>query len=363
MISIKMFVSASFQTGDERLEILSNILRKNNVFEFQLIRPCSPESQDNSTRAVLKALLDSQLLLVDGTSDLTYLTGIEMALAKTWKIPTYTIAKDSGAISQKVYNQPLSLNRDILHEFSEHIFSSIESFAEYLIEIYHGNKLSILNHDIDTENTLDRLLSFDAGYDEGYSKISNFWGLHPASLVTKCADLLKNMDINTEKKCLDLGCGTGKNAIYLWQCGFNVDAMDASYWAISEAKKRCTDINWKVGDIRKFEYTKESYSAILMTGCLHCLSTMNEIQQVVCAAQEATAPGGFNVLSAFNLGQQDLSGHAPSFSPTLLSHEKYLDMYREWKIIYSSDTIQSDIHPHNNIIHKHSITRILAQKI
>ena len=80
-------------------------------------------------------------------------------------------------------------------------------------------------------------------------------------------------------------------------------------------------------------------------------------------AQAVTTQYGYHVLSAFNSGLQDLSGHAQSFSPTLLTHEEYVDMYKGWNIISSSNLVQEDIHPHNRIPHSHSITRILAQKL
>ena len=100
-----------------------------------------------------------------------------------------------------------------------------------------------------------------------------------------------------------------------------------------------------------------------MTGSLHCLSTKDEVLDVVNKAKLSTKIGGYNVLSAFNDEEQDLAGHASSFSPILLAHDEYAVLYQDWKIIECSNTILDDEHPHNHIKHKHSITRILAQRV
>lgn len=322
----------------------------------------SNNSQNSILRTTLELLLGSQIFLIDGTSPLTFQTGVEMAFAKNWKIPIYTILNrdlNSGSILELQHN----IAYRYVYELSNRVFPSLESFATYLIELDQNHHLFYPYPIIDSGKEIDKLLSFDGGYDEGYSVTSNFWGNHPASLVIRCADLLQNSDRNCQIKCLDLGCGTGKNSIYLSQHGFLVDAIDSSYWAIEEAKSVCPDVNWNVGDIRKLNFITQKYNAVLMTGSLHCLATISEVQHVVRSAQEITIAGGYNVLSAFNSDLQDLSGHAQSFSPILLSHQEYLDMYKDWRIIFCSNITQSDVHPHNNIVHKHSITRILAQKV
>ena len=321
----------------------------------------SDNSQNSTLRTMLELLLESQMLLVDGTSQLTYQTGIEMAFAKNWKIPIYTIANcDFSAGSILEVRDDLAFR--YMYELSERIFPSLELFAAYLIELDQNHHLFEPYPIIDSGKEIDKLLSFDGGYDEGYAVISNFWGNHPASLVIQCADLLQDPGRSRQMSCLDLGCGTGKNSIYLSQRGFYVDAIDASYWAIEEAKSVCPNVNWSVGDIRKLKFAFSQYDAVLMTGSLHCLATISDVQQVVRSAQEITVSGGYHVLSAFNSDLQDLSGHAQSFSPILLAHQEYLDMYKGWRIIFCSNVTQSDVHPHNNIVHKHSITRILAQK-
>jgi hypothetical protein len=67
------------------------------------------------------------------------------------------------------------------------------------------------------------------------------------------------------------------------------------------------------------------------------------------------------VICAFNDRFQDLSAH-PGFSPTTLNHNIYLDIFSDLETIQAHDRDLHEIHPHNGILHTHSMTRILARK-
>jgi hypothetical protein len=66
-------------------------------------------------------------------------------------------------------------------------------------------------------------------------------------------------------------------------------------------------------------------------------------------------------MCAFNSRSQDLRAH-PGFRPTLLDHASYERAFCGWNLIESSDRDLVERHPHNDIEHSHSLTRILAQR-
>lgn len=148
-------------------------------------------------------------------------------------------------------------------------------------------------------------MSFDGGYDDGYVSSRQFWGEKPANAVQKVAKFYDE-SVTKTTLVLDAGCGHGKNSIYLSNKGFKVDSFDASYYAIQEARERNQNVNWRVCDIRKFN-SEKMYDIILMTGSLHCLHSKTEIFNVIKNMQSYTVVGGYNVLSAFNSGYQDMS--------------------------------------------------------
>lgn len=57
---------------------------------------------------------------------------------------------------------------------------------------------------------------------------------------------------------LDIGCGTGKDAAYLADSGWNVTAIDVSSIAIDRARARSAAVHWHVADL-----TRPSATAVL----------------------------------------------------------------------------------------------------
>ena len=341
-----------------------NYIKSHLSFAVELRNMQNAHTQKNlDTEKHLKedfmTLLNSDIVLVNTKTPSDINTGSELLLAKLYKIPVFVICPKESA-----YRKQLSRDQEwidpFIYELSDKIFESLPQAISYINKLHELGKLQT-QRKIDVLDFLDRLYGFDAGYDEGYMNVEKFWGDKPAGLVQLAAKLLKDRKIDNAL-CLDLGCGHGKNSIFLAQNGFNVTAIDASYYSIKEAKSLNKTINWKVRDIRKIKCNKEKYDLIILTGSLHCLSTLDEVMEVVETVKLSTKTGGYNVLSAFNSDIQDLSGHSSDFNPLLLKHEDYVNMYSDWNILENSNRILNDEHPHNHIAHKHSITRLLVQK-
>lgn len=371
MDSIKLFLSGSVQkkfkntnsnckyweTDDEEY------LRKNLLFPCTLFNPNSLTvsffSPEMRCKEDFRAILQSDYIIVDATDKRGIGVGAEMVLAKMHNIPIFTICSQ-GSHYKNVFSGCEWIH-PLIFELSDKIFDSIVNLVDYLNEAFKLGKI-YPKQQLDSEDILNRLYAFDAGYDEGYTAVKSFWGDTPARLVQYAANLLKQ-NVQHNINCLDLGCGHGKNAIYLQKQGFNVTAFDASYYSIKEAQTTCKSVAWKVRDIRKFTVEPQKYDLILLTGSLHCLTTRQEVEELIEKVKISTQSGGYNVISAFNSDEQDLSGHSKNFHPILLSHIDYLNMYSNWHIVESTNTILEDKHPHNNIRHKHSITRLLVQNL
>jgi tellurite methyltransferase len=198
----------------------------------------------------------------------------------------------------------------------------------------------------------------DGGYDDGYRACPCFWGATPGSVLRW---LGTRVDLHGSR-VLDLGCGEGKNAVWLEGLGCTVTAVDVSGMAISNAKRAFPEsrVTWNVADAAAFEISESSWDLIVAYGLLHCLKKQ-EISQILDRIQNGVRPSGYNVVVTFNDRSQDLAGH-PGFRPTLLAHEWYAEKYSTWECLYLTDEDLHETHPHNNIPHSHSMTRIAARK-
>jgi tellurite methyltransferase len=200
----------------------------------------------------------------------------------------------------------------------------------------------------------------DGGYDQGYAGCSCFWGREPGSLIRTFLAKMEVRNLNV----LDLGCGEGKNAYAFARLRAKVVAIDCSDFAISNGKNEFRDaqIDWIVGDAGEYlRSTKTDFDVIIMYGLLHCLPSADRVTELIGLALNRTRPDGRHLVVAFNDGPHDLSAH-PGFSPTLLSHTFYLRQYARCIIEMESNSVLHESHPHNDIPHFHSVTRLVTRK-
>jgi len=200
------------------------------------------------------------------------------------------------------------------------------------------------------------------GYDDGYRNCPCFWGTEPGSLVRRLPEFVDSFD---GLHVLDAGCGEGKNAAALAQRGALVDAFDVSQYAVENGRRQWPElesIRWRVADARNEDLPAAHYDLVIAYGFTHCLADEAEIVDLVSKLQAAAKASALHVLVAFNDRRQELEAAHPGFHPTLLSHARYLDLYDGWEILVESDTDLTETHPHNQIEHTHSMTRLIARK-
>lgn len=105
-------------------------------------------------------------------------------------------------------------------------------------------------------------------------------------------------------KALDIGCGAGRNAIYLARVGFDVDAVDNAEEAIRWAKERGDEADASVRFVcgNALELTaRETYDFVYDSGCMHHLLPHRRIQYLDFVVG-ALKPGGFFGLTCFATG-------------------------------------------------------------
>ena len=91
------------------------------------------------------------------------------------------------------------------------------------------------------------------------------------------------------------------------------------------------------------------------------LNNYEEVKILIENCLNGLKTDGYMIVCAFNSREQDLSAH-PKFKPLLLKQKEYLNFFINHEIIFSSDKELHETHPHNNIPHKHSMTRLLIKK-
>jgi SAM-dependent methyltransferase len=103
-------------------------------------------------------------------------------------------------------------------------------------------------------------------------------------------------------RAIDLGCGHGRNAVFLAREGFAVEAVDYSQAAIDWAQERVAQAGVPVSLLRANVFDLElepgAYDLVYDSGCFHHIPPHRRAQYVEVVV-EALKPGGFFGLTCF----------------------------------------------------------------
>lgn len=184
------------------------------------------------------------------------------------------------------------------------------------------------------------------------------FGKEPNNSIIEFMNLLdKSWDV------LDVGCGDGKNALYLAQLGFKVDAFDLSENAISKLKRIAKSeqiyINAWVGDLCKFSFTKP-YDLIFSFGTLHFIEKCYW-RNFIINAKENTNIGGVHIIQLFT-NKLPASPDIAPFAVGLADENEIQELYNDWHIHQFKSYVFEDEHP-GIPKHFHASNKIIAQKI
>lgn len=105
-------------------------------------------------------------------------------------------------------------------------------------------------------------------------------------------------------RVLELGCGAGRNAIYMAEQGCMVDAVDLSQeainWGIERAKTNNVNVNFLCQSIFDLSLKPEAYDVIYDSGCFHHILPHRRIS-FLDMVKKGLKPGGYFGLVCFAL--------------------------------------------------------------
>ena len=107
----------------------------------------------------------------------------------------------------------------------------------------------------------------------------------------------------TPGRVLEIGCGTGTNAVYLAQQGYQVTAQDLSPRAIEQAKARAARegalVDFLTGDVLELADSSDPFPFVFDRGVYHIVRQV-DVERFVDVMSQLTAPGGLYLALAGN---------------------------------------------------------------
>lgn len=211
------------------------------------------------------------------------------------------------------------------------------------------------------ETTVDGLLGYQGApvskYDERYQEEGYYWGLNPNHL---CYDLMKLKPPARPYRVLEIGCGEGKDAVFLARCGYLVPAFDESGAGIDKARllaeKNGTRVDFFKANALDYQIEGE-YDIIYSSGFFDYLTDGVKLE-FTAMLKEHTAVGGLNVINAFVekpfIRKKDGQQKTPWRSGELFT------CYHDW-LFHRCDEIVFDCNS-GGIPHQHCMDVLIAEK-
>ncbi|PJG53679.1 class I SAM-dependent methyltransferase [Bradyrhizobium sp. CB1717] len=199
-------------------------------------------------------------------------------------------------------------------------------------------------------------------WDSGYAdhNVSSMGG--PSPEIFEIAPALRAKSVVVE-----LGCGEGRNALYLAHFDHQVIATDISEAAISKLNRLAGDlgVNITSGVVRVEDFRPPAYLDVLIAHSVLHFTERSVWKPLVTAFIDRTRPGGFHCFTN-TLDQPDhpiskeslVSGHKKSFSRGEL---EAIYAEADWEILRSDHYIKWDSHP-GIPIHSHCIEKVVARR-
>jgi len=182
-------------------------------------------------------------------------------------------------------------------------------------------------------------------WDQDYTATADLFGSEPAPILVRHLELL-----NGNHPVLDVGCGQGRNTLFLARHGHTVRALDPSIEAIrqtrSAAEAEGLTIQSQCGVLDEVVRPDKGFSTILVFGLIPIL-TRTQIDEMVALIESLIAPGGHLIITAFTTSDPKFGIHAREWAEigknsfhsaeggfrTYLEPGELISLFPDWQVV------------------------------
>ena len=166
-------------------------------------------------------------------------------------------------------------------------------------------------------------------WDQRFGKKGFALGKEPNSFLKKHIHLLP------KGKALDMATGEGRNAIFLAQNGFEVDAVDISEKGLKKVKKLAQEkgvkINTFLVDLDQYQVEKERYDLIANFYFLK--------RRLIPRIKKGLKKGGRVIFETYLLEHRTLGTGGPKQAKYFLKPNELLGLFRDFRILFYREGI------------------------
>jgi 2-polyprenyl-3-methyl-5-hydroxy-6-metoxy-1,4-benzoquinol methylase len=166
-------------------------------------------------------------------------------------------------------------------------------------------------------------------WDERFGKKEFAFGKEPNPFLKRYIRLLPR------GKALDIASGEGRNAVFLAQHGFEVDAVDISDRGLKKAQKLARDkgvkINTLLVDLDQYQIEKEQYDLIANFYFLR--------RRLIPRIKKGLKKGGRVIFETYLLEHRTLGTGGPKQAKYFLKPNELLRLFKDFRILFYREGI------------------------
>lgn len=125
-------------------------------------------------------------------------------------------------------------------------------------------------------------------------------------------------------RVIELGCGTGTNAVWLAAWGFEVTAVDLSHLAIRRAIRRATcaavGVRFQMGDLRGWQVLNGPFDFFFDRGCYHAVR-LEDPDGYITTLEHVLRPGALGLVLLGNDREPEDEAGPPGVSEATIRRE------------------------------------------
>ncbi|MEM1027763.1 MAG: class I SAM-dependent methyltransferase [Planctomycetota bacterium] len=169
-------------------------------------------------------------------------------------------------------------------------------------------------------------------WDERYATLEFAYGTRPNDFLAERVEIIPNGPV------LELGCGEGRNAVFLAERGFEVTAVDQSSVGLAKAQRlaaeRGVQINTVQADLNHYEIESVAWAAIVSMWC-HVPAPLR--LRLHAAVPAGLRPGGVFVLEAYTPDQVGRGTGGPRDPDWMMSIKRLNEELAGLKVLYAQE--------------------------
>lgn len=186
-----------------------------------------------------------------------------------------------------------------------------------------------LSRSNDMFETEERMESEQRRWDERFKGKDFTFGKKPNPFLKKHIHLLPR------GKALDLASGEGRNAVFLAQKGFDVDAVDFSEVGLKKTKKLAQELGVTVqtilADLKDYPIEKEKYDLIANFYFLR--------RSLIPKMKKGLKRGGRVIFETYILEQRKIGVEGPKQARYFLKSNELLRLFKDFRILFYREGI------------------------